>query len=357
MSKSTAPEVSWEREEDEKWAATVHVRLALDEDVPVGFAEEILAEAHQLVEEAGQPALDVFGDPTAYARTVAAERVSERYRAQIDTRGMLPAERITASVGSLGFLWAAVFGLFWIQDGLWAGVDRSSVAAYAGIVLAATLGCVAFTARAAGRLRGMWIFLAGAAAALVAGIACATALPDEELFRVPAPVLMLFGAAWAVGAYLLPDDPINRWFTPARPDGGPDDQQWLARLEGLLRGRHGMTAGEARGHVREARQHLAAAPQDGHAEDVFGDVEIYALRLSEGPRRAQRITRQKLYGALASSLLFGVLTVDMLLDPQERSSGWVACFVGAFGCAAWGAVSEWRTLRKQRAQQQGEERA
>ncbi|MFH8609167.1 hypothetical protein ACH4D5_16990 [Streptomyces sp. NPDC018029] len=342
------PEVSWAREEDEKWAATVQVRLAFDEGVPVGFAEEMLAEARQLVEEAGQPALDVLGDPTAYARTVAAERVSERYRAQLDTRGMRPGERITASVGTLGVIWAAVFGLYWYQDGLWAGVNRSSVAGVTGIVLAATLACVAFAARAAGRLRGMWAFLAAAAATLVTGIACATALSGEQLFRVPAPVLMLAGAAWAAGAFLLPDATIDRWFTPAHPAGGPDDERWLARLEGLLRGRHAMKAGEARGHVQEARQHLAEARRAGRAEDVFGDVEIYALRLSEGPRRAQRVTRQKFYGALASSLLFAALTVDTLLDPQERSSGWVACLVGAFGCAAWGAVSEWRTLRKQR---------
>ncbi|MFK4065795.1 hypothetical protein [Streptomyces sp. NPDC029674] len=341
-------EPTWARPEDQEWADTVTVRLVLDEEAPAGFADEILAEARQLVEEAGQPALDVLGDPVAYARTVAAERVSEEYRARIDTRGMRPGERITASFGSLGFVWFAFFGMYWIQDGLWVGVSPSAVAGVGGIVAAASLGCVAFATRAAGRLRGMWWFLAGAAGALVAGIALATVLSEERLFRVPAPVLMLVGAAWAVGAFLLPDAAIDRWFRPARPDGGLDDRRWLARLDGLLRGRHGMKAGEARGHVREARQHLAAAPRDGSAEDVFGDVEIYALRLSEGPLRQQRVTRQKFYGALTSAVIFGVLTVDRLLDPQERFSGWVACSVGAFGCAAWGAVSEWRALRKQR---------
>ncbi|MFF3643835.1 hypothetical protein [Streptomyces sp. NPDC002564] len=349
MTRTHTPELSWARKEDEDWAAAVHVRLALDEDVPVGFAEEMLAEAHQLVGEAGEPAAEVLGDPAAYARTVAAERVSERYRARIDTHGMRPGERIAASVGTLGFLVFALFGLTWIQDGLWVPVSPSSLAGFLGVALAALLGCVAFAARAAGLLRALWWFLGTAAAALAGGIALADALSDERLFRVPAPVLMLAGAAWAACAFVVPDGRIDRWFTPARPDGGPDDERWLARLQSLLRGRHGMTAAEARGHVGEARQHLAAAPREGRAVDVFGDVEIYALRLSEGPRRKQRVTRQKLWAALASTVLFGVLAVDMLLDAQDRSSGWIACYVGAFGCSAWGAVSEWRTLREQRA--------
>ncbi|MEU7583689.1 hypothetical protein AB0B50_39630 [Streptomyces sp. NPDC041068] len=348
MAKTGTAELGWAREEDQEWADAVLVRLVLDEDAPSGFADEILAEAHQLVDEAGRPALEVLGEPVAYARTVAAERVSEQYRAGIDTRGMRPGERISASVGTLGFIGFSVFGLHWIQDGLWAEVSWSSIAGFTGVVVAAVLLCVALVARSAGRLRGMWALLAGTVAAVAGGAAVATSLPDEQLFRVPAPVLMLVGAAWAVGAFMLPDATIDRWFTPARPAGGPDDGRWLAQLEGLLRGRHAMKAAEARGHVREARQHLAAAPQDGHAEDVFGDVEIYALRLSEGPRRQQRVTRQELYGALAACLFFAILTVDHLLDPQERMSGWTACFVGALGCSAWTAFKEWRTLRKLR---------
>ncbi|MEU5901400.1 MULTISPECIES: hypothetical protein [Streptomyces] len=349
MSKTTAPEISWARKEDEDWADAVRVRLAFDEEVPVGFADEVLAEARQLVEEAGQPAREVLGDPAAYARGVAAERVSETYRAGIDTRGLRPAERLAAALGSMGFLVFAVFGLVWIQDGLWVGVNWSSVATITGIGVGVSAGCVAFVARAAGLFRGMWWFLAGAALAFAATVALADTLSDERLFRVPAPVLMLVGVPLAVAAFLLPEERINRWFTPARPAGGLSDEQWLRRLDGLLRGRHGMKTAEARAHVEEVRQHLAAAPATIRAEHAFGDVEIYALRLSEGPRRQQRITRQKFYGALASAVFFGVLTVDKLIDPQERASGWVACYVGAFGCAAWGAFSEWRTLRKQRA--------
>ncbi|MEU8957289.1 hypothetical protein AB0C93_23640 [Streptomyces sp. NPDC048518] len=377
MSRTRTPELSWAREEDEEWADAVLVRLVLDEDAPSGFADEMLVEAHQLVAEAGQPAAEVLGDPAAYARTVASERVSERYRARIDTRGMRPGERVAASFGTLGFLLFAVFGLYWIQDGLWVTVAPSSLAGFAGIAVGSCLGCLAFVARSAGLLRGMWGFLAGAAAALIGGIALASTLAEDRLFRVPAPVLMLAGVGWAVGAFLLPDTRIDRWFAPGRRaggtegglegsrEGGLDDERWLARLEGLLRGRHGMKAAEARGHVREARQHLASAEGSAagsttgsttgsaageeRAEDVFGDVEIYALRLSEGPRRQQRVTRQKLYGALTSAVVFAVLGADRLIDPEGRSMGWVAVYVGAFGCAAWTAFGEWRSLRKQRA--------
>ncbi|MFD4635331.1 hypothetical protein ACFVYR_37335 [Streptomyces sp. NPDC058284] len=347
MTKTRNAELRWEREEDQDWADTVHVRLALDEEAPAGFAEEILAEAHQLVAEAGQPAVDVLGDPVAYARTVAKERVSERYRAGIDTHGMRPGDRVVASFGTFGFLVFALFGLYWIQDGLWIGISWASLAGSAAVVVAVSLLCLAFIVRSAGRLRGMWAFLAGMVAAIAGGSAIAAAMPEGELFRVPAPVVMLIGAAWAACAFLLPEDTINSWFTPARADGGSDDERWLARLEGLLRGRHGMRAAEARGHVREARQHLAGDPEAGPAKDVFGDVEIYAMRLSAGPRRKQRIARQKLTGSLLSSLFFAALAVDLMLD-AERGSGWLACYIGAFGCSAWAAVGEWRELRKLR---------
>ncbi|MGW0535833.1 hypothetical protein [Streptomyces sp. NPDC003032] len=344
MGTTRTPELVWVREEDQEWADSVHVRLVLDHDAPAGLADEALAEAHQVVDEAGLPALEVLGDPDAYARTVAAERISEEHRAKVDAHGMTPGERVSASLATLGFIGFVLCVLDWIEDGLWAEWSWASLAGCVTVVVVALLGTLAFVARGAGRIRGiwgMWGFLAGAVCAVAGGGAVAATAPGERLFSVPVPVLMAACAAWTVGAYAFPDATLDRWFTP-RPHGG--DEQWLTRLEGLLRGRHAMTAAEARGHVREARQHLAGAGRE-HAEDAFGDVEVYAMRLAEGPRKRQRLARHKLYRAAAMAMLFAVLAVDEALDTRGHFSGWVACYVGAAGCWAWSAISEWRQAR------------
>ncbi|MFI2619910.1 hypothetical protein [Streptomyces sp. NPDC018584] len=344
MGKTRTAELDWAREEDQEWADTVHVRLALDHDMPLGLTEEALAEAHQLVREAGLPAHEVLGAPEAYASAVAAERVSEEHRARTDAHGMTPGEGVRAAFGTLGCVGFVLGALYWIEDGLWVTGSWASVAMSATVVAVVSLGALALVARAAGRIRGvwgMWGFLAWAAWALAGGAAVASAAPDRQLFDVPVPALMAGCAAWAVGAYAFPDATLDRWFTP-RPHA--DDEQWLARLEGLLRGRHAMPAAEARGHVREARQHLAGGTGGERAEDVFGDVEVYAMRLAEGPRKRQRLARRKLYRAAALAAMFAVLAVDEALE-AGRFSGWVACYVGASGCWLWTVFAEWREAR------------
>ncbi|MFE0174263.1 hypothetical protein ACFWZ2_18260 [Streptomyces sp. NPDC059002] len=346
MTKTRKSEPSWAREADEEWAAVVELRLVLDHDAPAGLADEVLAEAHEIVTEAGLPAHEVLGAPEAYARAVAAERISEKYRARVGTDGMTPGERVSAALCTLGFIGVVLCVLRWIEDGLWIGVSWASVAGCATVVLAALLVAVAFVARAAGRIRGMWGFAAGTVAAVAGGSAVAAAVPGERLFHVPAPVLALAGAAWVVGAYLFPDATLDRWFTPAERPGGTDDERWLARLAGLLRGRHAMKAAEARDHVSEVRQHLASLGDGTHAEDVFGDVEVYALRLSEGPRRQQRVARRKLYANAAMAVIILTLLSDHLLDPQDRTSPWTLLWAAVAVYWIRSVLKEWRTLRK-----------
>ncbi|MBM7172590.1 hypothetical protein JQK87_30195 [Streptomyces sp. G44] len=331
----------WDREEDEEWADTVHVRLVLDHDAPAGLAAEVLAEAHQLVHEAGLPAQEVLGEPEAYARTVAAERISEAHRAKVDPRGLTPGERVCACLGTLGFIGFMLGLVQWVEDGLWVTASWASAAGYATVGAVVLVGTLAFVARAAGHIRGMWGFLAGTACVFAGGIAVATNAPGEPLFDVPVPVLMAACVAWTVGAYAFPQATLDRWFAP-RPHA--DDEQWLARLEGLLRGRHAMPAAEARGHVREAGEHLAGAG-GGHAEDVFGDVEVYALRLAEGPRKRRRVARHKMYRAAAVAAMFAVLAVVEVVE-AGRFTGWVACYVGASGAWLWTLVAEWRESRR-----------
>ncbi|MFJ2771773.1 hypothetical protein [Streptomyces sp. NPDC087300] len=335
----------WLREDDKDWAATVEVRLVMEHDAPAGLADEVLAEAHEIVAQAELPAREVLGEPDDYARAVAAERISEEHRARVDAHGMTPGERVTAALCTLGFVGVVLCLLHWIEDGLWIEVSWTSVAGCTTVALAVTLVAVALVARAAGRIRGMWAWLAGTAATVAGGAALTTAASDEGLLDVPAPALALLGVAWIVGAYLFPDATVDRWFTPAPRPRVDDDERWLTRLDGLLRGRHAMRAAEARGHVREVRQHLAAAGDGTRADDLFGDVEVYALRLSEGPRGRQRLARRKLYGNAALTVLFASLLADRLLDPAERTSVWTLLWVLVLGFWIWSLLGEWREVR------------
>ncbi|MEV0120678.1 hypothetical protein AB0I16_03835 [Streptomyces sp. NPDC050703] len=343
MSGTRGTSLTWTREEDEDWAATVEVRLVLRHDAPVGLADEVLAEAHEIVTEAGRPAPEVLGTPEEYARTVAAERIGEAHRARVDADGLTPGERIVAAQVSLGLLGLGLCVLDWVQDGLWAEVTPSGAAALAAIAL--TLACASFAvvAGAAGRWRGMGGFAAGGVTALLGGGVLAAVLPEERLFRVPLPVLALGCAAVAAAAAALPKARIDRWLAAPPPAG--DDEAWLARLGRLLRGRHAMPAAEARGHVREARQHLAAAPEGESAEDAFGDVEVYALRLAEGPARKGRLARRKLWGTGAAALFFTVLLVDDLVGGGGGSPFWTALHVAVVTFLLWALWTEWREIR------------
>jgi hypothetical protein len=343
MNKTRGESLSWAREEDEDWAATFELRLVLRHDAPAGLADEVLAEAHEIVGEAGRPALEVLGDPEAYAETVAAERIGEAHRARVDTGGLTPGERIVAAQVSLGFVGLVLCLLDWVRDGLWMDVTPSAAAAFAAVTLTVACAAVAVVAGAAGRARGMWGFAAGSFVAVAGGGVLALVLPDDRLFSVPAPVLAVGCAAVMAAAVALPEARIDRWF--AAPPAAGDDEAWLARLGSLLRGRHAMRAAEARGHVQEARQHLAAAPEGERAEDAFGDVEVYALRLAEGPARAGRLARRKLYGTGAAILVFTVLLVDDLLGGADGSPFWAALYVGVVGFLMWTFWTEWRQLR------------
>ncbi|WP_030677358.1 hypothetical protein [Streptomyces sp. NRRL B-1347] len=343
--KTRKDRLRWDRGEDADWAATVEVRLVLDHNAPAGLADAVLAEVHELVREEGRTAQDLFGAPEAYARSVADERVSEEYRARTDTHGLTPGERLAAALGTLGVVGVVLCAISWVRDGLWVDVSWPAVVAVTTIVLAVALAAVAVVARSAGRFKGAYAFAAGVPAVIAAGGGVGVIVPEGQLFSVPVPVLLAGCAAWTVGTFAVPERVVDRWFA-ARPPAGRDDAAWLALLGGLLRGRHGMTTAEARGHVREARQHLAAVPSGEHADDVFGDVEIYALRLAEGPRREQRAARRKMYGTLLLLGLVTMLFVDRVADSGASLDFWLALYTGAVGSLAWTAVSEWRASRR-----------
>lgn len=342
MTKDRQPKLTWERKEDEAWAASVELRLVLDHDAPAGLAADALAEAHQLVHEEGRTALDLLGDPDAYAQSVADERIPEEHRARIDTHGLTPGERVSSSFVTLGIGGLLFCGFEWFRDGLWVGIGWPSFTITAAVVLGSTLASAALAARIAGRVRGSWYFAAAAAGTVCALVGAIPFVPTGQLFAVPAPVLMLACLALITAAAKLPDTAIDRWFAPAPCS---DDDAWFARLDGLLRGRHAMASAEARDHIREARHHLASTPGAEPAADVFGDVEVYALRLSEGPRRNQRVARRQFYGSCFLAICLTILLIGNLTDP-DPSPFWLAANTGALGATLWSLLGEWRRSTK-----------
>ncbi|MEI5099244.1 hypothetical protein RB200_12240 [Streptomyces sp. PmtG] len=185
---------------------------------------------------------------------------------------------------------------------------------------------------------------AGAVAAIGAGSGVASLLSEDPLLRVPVPVLMAVCVGWIAAAGAFPNRIVDRWFAAA--PGTHDDEAWLRRLGGLLRGRHAMTAAEARGHVREARAHLAPAASGERAVDAFGDVEVYAHRLAGGPRKERRRARRKLWGAVALLVVVAVQFVERVVSDGVSWDWWLPLWAGAVGVLGWSAVAEWRAARR-----------
>ncbi|GGO46858.1 hypothetical protein [Streptomyces lasiicapitis] len=342
MAKDRKPTLTWEREADKDWAASVEIRLALDHDAPLGLADEVLTEAHELVHEEGRPARDLLGDPHTYAQLVADERIPEEHRARIDSHGLTPGERLTASFVSVGISAALYCAFEWLTDGLWIGIGWPSVTLTATVALGVALTGATIATWTAGRLPGARWFAAATIGAVLAGVGVTSLVPDGQLFTVPAPVLILTCLAVVVGAVKFPDTTLDRWFTPAPVDSDDsNDDAWFTRLDGLLRGRHAMPSAQAHGHIREARHHLASTPGDERASDVFGDVEVYALRLSEGPTRTRRFARRQFYGSCALTLFLTVMLIDNLSDP-DPSPFWLAANTCSLAAMLWILVNEWR---------------
>ncbi|MFI0739549.1 hypothetical protein ACH4PU_15895 [Streptomyces sp. NPDC021100] len=315
---TSAADIRWERKADEEWAAAFEFHLVMRHLPPRKVTERALADVHEAVRESGGPARELFGEPTAYADAVAAETETETGEtsptgAGLD--GVTAGERFahTLLVGAL--IGGGLAALRWFEDGLWLGFSWVSLAAVAMVATAVLLVCGAVALRTAGRVRAVWAALGAAVATAAGGSFVMSVLPDRHLFALPAPLLVAACAALAAGAHRLSADRVDTWFAPPRPRGA---EAWLRRLEGLLRGRHGMSRKEAYEHVAEARSHVREKPG---ALREFGDVEAYAAALAAGPRRAHRAERRKALGAAGFVLAVGVAGFDTL-RAADLSSFW-----------------------------------
>ncbi|MFC8129781.1 hypothetical protein [Streptomyces sp. NPDC057302] len=336
--------------DDAQWAAEFELALALGHTPPDGLAAQVLEEARLTAAEAGLPVREVLGDPSAYADAVAAERIDEAHRSSVDVEGFAAGDRFTSSLLLAGGQVALFGAVLWISDGLWIPVGWPTGGA--GLLLAVLVVLVTGVIpelRAAGRLRAGRVAMACAAVLVVACATGFTVVPRGPEVSVPAPSLFVVGALLGVLGWRLPPGPVGRWFRGRAVPGdaiGSDDEAWLTRLSALLRGRHGVSASDARRRVAEARDHLAAS--GGSAEGEFGDIEVYALRLSEGPGKARRAARAEVLPTVlftAGLLWWGI---DLVSDPEPASLWfWTKVVVLVVGAWAWGTTtwSLWRKLR------------
>ncbi|MFK8907399.1 hypothetical protein [Streptomyces sp. YS-3] len=319
MTRAAEQRPVWTYEDDERWAAEFELALVGHHNPPPGLVGEVLAEVYEIAAEAGRPVREVVGEPDTYADTVAAERISETRRSADGLDGFAPGGRFTA-----GLVWAGVqavlFGIvLWVSDGFWlaAGWPDLMGGALLAVVSVAASGVLP-ELRAAARLRAWRIALAMVCVLIVTTAVLFVAVPSEPLVEVPAPALFGIGALLAVAGLQLSDERAARWFlgrgAAAEPVG---DDEWLERLETLLRGRHGYPRAAAARCREEARDHLLAS--GGGAADEFGPVEVYALRLADNPGRTSRAARAQVIPTAFMCLLGAGWVYDLLAHPEPGS--------------------------------------
>ncbi len=344
MTRGTRQGPVWAHQDDERWAAQFELALAHRHNPPAGLADEVLAEVHEIAQESGRPVRDVLGAPDAYADTVATERISETRRSDDGIDGLAPGARFTGALVFAGAQ-AVLFGIvLWVSGGFWLSAGWPQLAGGALLVLlSVTAVGVLPELRSAARPKAWRVGLAAAGALVVTTAVLFTSVPSGTLLRLPAPALFGLGALLALAGFRLPDERAGRWFAGRRAAAQPEgDDAWLARLEALLRGRHGYPATAAARFREEAGDHLRAS--GGSAVEEFGPVEIYALRLADNLGRARRSARAQRLPAAAVSALCLWWGYDLLAHP-EPGSAWFWVKVVALILAAWSCASTLSGLR------------
>ncbi|MBB1255767.1 hypothetical protein [Streptomyces alkaliterrae] len=341
---TTGSDIRWEREEDDRWAANFEIQFRLEHRPPAGLTERILSEVHEMVTETGVPARELFGDARQYADSLAGERIDDSHVSKTNLAGDTAGGVLTTTLVYAGIVGCLLSLGRWLRANTAIEVSAASLVGVGSLVVAALTLCLAVALRTAGRRSA---FAASTGTCLVSaaiGAAAFTALSQQVLFSLPVWVPLAVSGALTVAAHRLPDSTADEWLRPRRTQDG---EAWLAHLEALLRGRHGLSAQAAREHVAEARAHLAETPGTT-ARKAFGDVEMYALGLGGGPRRTERVNRRKARLAVLSALLIAGLCVLKLTTYVAVGSFWF--WFLAVAVAVWIAQAGlWLANRHQQA--------
>lgn len=302
--------------ESPQWKVQARLELA-GHGVDKELADAKLSEVEQHCADSDQQPHEAFGTPEDFAATVVAERGPVHNEDYLSTAIM--------HVGRMAVILGAVL---WFSNGL---MLRMSTADLVGTILLMCLLCgvsaIRFLAMT-GKPRAVpWTF-AGIGVLIPLTAMAFGLLPEQELFTLPAPLLVALGLALS-GWGFYRDRPGRQQRT------GHDTEQWLRDLAGVLEGRHDIPRERAGELASEAAAHLAATGLT--ALEEFGQVDDYAWRLAqhETPRppwwrrerTLNRATPLFLVMALAINLidrgpwwLTGILVLGLIIDLWTRVS-------------------------------------
>lgn len=325
----TSTTTTWPSDEDQAWGDRLRLRLGLDGTVTAEIADDAVADARAACQESGRPAAELFGEPDAYAREVARDRVPVEERASVDLAGGTPRSRWTLLLLTAGSSISVVSMALFFSSGWTAPASVAHVALFVGVLLSWVAALWGLLDRRAGLLRRGWAWWAGAAAGVAASSAAAVSLRDREpLVDVPLVAVLAFGVALVVVA-------VNR--TPPAPVADTSRtlsaDAWFDRLGGLLRGRYYLSRTVVRQQVADARTHWqdSGAP---HPHDEFGAPEVYALELlgdSTAPQRVHRLGAAWFYTVFAGLCTHSAV-MEILDDTRTWAIVWrcaaAALFVG-----------------------------
>lgn len=251
------------------WQARARWELAL-RDVGEELADTRLAQVQQHCAETGQHPEESFGTPEDFAADVATDLATEGD----SNRDPEPTEdlRLNSFLLHLGYV-AVLFGaVCWLFNGLVLQATPGGLAT-AVLVCSVVAGVhVVENLRGSGRPRATPWAIGGVAAAGTLAVAAFQALPNQALFPVPAPLLIVLGLA-AIGCGFARKGKVR----PQR--SGQSTEQWLADLAGLLEGRHDLPRKRAAELTAEAAAHLRDTGRTPQEE--FGTVENYAQQRAE----------------------------------------------------------------------------
>lgn len=315
-------------EMDHVWAFSVSWKLMMN-DVEVEQVREGLEEALTVVRETQQSPEDLFGDPKEHAtelyrRWKSEGRLRLTHGEKIVAARSIPASGLVASgwVALLMFVWALVDGAELPVTFLVLPVALG-FAAVLGLALWEWASCRWATEVAVA-------LMAGTTAAFALGTA-GVLLSTQALIGSATPWVLLAESVvlWVAGRCTLVLVTAKA-HVKAR-DVSVDDEQWVQRFAGILRGPGWLSGKRVRDIVAESRSHAAESGRT--LAEEFGPAEQYAAQFGVDTLRRTRMKCAFLVG-------LAVLSLVPMLDGPRWSGIVVVVLLG------WMAWWEYRKHRK-----------
>ncbi|HEV7626108.1 MAG TPA: hypothetical protein VGO89_06385 [Streptomyces sp.] len=357
----------WDPEEDAPlWTTRVIFFLSMrgvDGDAADRYAEEAVAHCA----ETGEGLDEAFGSAKEYAERMAYAHAPAAERAKADTHYHLTVDDYWGyplMVPGFGLMVTPV--VLWVLGDTWIDVTVAGLAGGILVGIGMAIGGSVHTLRAAGHPRAGAVAVCVALAMGVPAALAALRLPGTDLARIPTVLFIPVGLllCWLGYRMKRPKTPgrivsayqrrrVDRIRAASEESGrDPDVEEWLDRLEGLLRGRRRVERGEARRLVTEARAHLTET--GARPQDEFGDVEVYALSLAE-EGAAERSYRER--RVFTPGLFLAAMVVLFFVLLYDGGYGWLTYLplvaAGGSGVAGWTGSSSADVEQARPVQDQG----